>query len=88
MTDTKTELAPEARKRLNNKRRLWRQRYEEAGTDHAALVRVTFDRARAAATSAIRGGNPDAMRELAAWLDEWSNRMERRQAERESRDAA
>lgn len=88
MTETKSELTAEAKRRLSNKRRLWRQRYEECGTDMAALVRVTYDRARAAAKAAIRDGNPDAMRELAAWLHEWSDRMETRQAERESRDAA
>lgn len=76
-----TQLAPEAQRRLDNQAKLWRARYA-ACTTYEQVVRVAYDRSRAAARAAERGGNADAMKDLAQLLTNWSEHMEQAQAQR------
>lgn len=75
-------MSPQMR-RLHNLARFWQQRYEACGDDHGELARVSFDRARAAATRAQRDGTrPLAMYELAEALTAWAEQAERAEAKR------
>ncbi|MFF5265334.1 hypothetical protein ACFY4C_41170 [Actinomadura viridis] len=73
---TTRKMSPE-RRRLHNLARFWQQRYDACGGDHGELARVSFDRARAAATRAQREGRrPQAMYELAEVLNAWAEQAE------------
>ncbi|GAA4600367.1 hypothetical protein GCM10023194_81480 [Planotetraspora phitsanulokensis] len=69
------------RRRLENLANTWNPRME-AATDDASLAKVCFDRAKAAARSAQRGGNPRAMHELAVLLATWAEGHETAEARR------
>jgi N-acetyl-beta-hexosaminidase len=77
-------LSPEAQRRLDNQARLWRERYA-ACTTYEQVVRVAFDRARAAARAAERGGNAGSWEDLANLLSRWCEHMEQAQAQRAGR---
>jgi hypothetical protein len=79
-----TQLAPEARRRLDNQAKLWRDRYA-ACTTYEQVVRVAYDRARAAARAAERGGNAEATKDLAQLLTNWAEHVEQAQATRAGR---
>ncbi|NAS27468.1 hypothetical protein GT755_38105 [Herbidospora sp. NEAU-GS84] len=83
---TGTMPAP-VRRRLENLARFWQARVA-AVTNDAALAAVCFDRAKAAARRAQRGGNARAMHELAELLATWAAQQEHAEALRESRQAA
>ncbi|MFI0487530.1 hypothetical protein [Actinomadura sp. 9N215] len=75
-------MTPEQR-RVENLRAFWEQRYSACADDPGELVRVSFDRARAAATRAQRAGvAPQAMYDLAEMLHKWAEQVEQRQASR------
>jgi hypothetical protein len=80
-------MSPEALKRLRNLANFWNPRME-AATDDAELVKVVFDRAKAAAKRAQKNGDPQAMHKLAQELANWSAAMERADATRQGRHAA
>lgn len=79
-----TQLAPEAKRRLDNQARMWQARYE-ACANYAEAVRVAYDRARAAARAAERGGNAEAWEDLTQLLNRWCVHMEKAQAQRAGR---
>lgn len=79
-----TQLAAEARRRLDNQARMWRARYE-ACKNYTDAVRVAFDRARAAARAAERDGNREAWKDLAQLLTNWAEAMEQAAARRAGR---
>ncbi len=87
MTTTVSGISPEAARRLHNLAEFWRPKMAAATTD-ADLVKVVFDRAKAAAKRAQRNGDATAMHELAKALDAWAAAMEEREARRQSRNAA
>ena len=62
-------------RRLANKRRLWEQRLAGARS-REDLVRIAYDRARAAVRAAERKGRPEAADELAQVLCAWAQRWE------------
>ncbi|MGV9535040.1 hypothetical protein ACWEU6_21975 [Streptosporangium sandarakinum] len=68
-------MTPEERRRLENKARFWNDRIQSVTSD-AALAQVCFDRARAAARLAQRGGDARAMHDLAALLATWAEQRE------------
>ncbi|WP_147425450.1 hypothetical protein [Bailinhaonella thermotolerans] len=72
-------MAPEVRRRLQNKAAFWTQRVRAVRSD-AELAQVCFDRARAAARRAQRSGNPRAMHELAELLARWAEQHEHAEA--------
>lgn len=80
-------MSPDALKRLRNLANFWNPRMEGATSD-AELVKVVFDRAKAAAKRAQKNGQPDAMHKLAQELAQWAADMERVDATRQARDAA
>lgn len=82
-----TGMSPEAIDRLNNLAKHWNPRIEAAKTD-ADLAKTMFDRAKAAAKRAQKSGDHTAMHELAQSLAAWSAEMEKRDALRETRNAA
>lgn len=71
-----TKLTPPARRRLDNLARFWNERLKGVTSD-AAMAQVCFDRARAAARRAQRGGDPKAMHDLATLLATWAEHHER-----------
>jgi hypothetical protein len=73
------QMTPEAKRRLQNVARFWNERIQAVTTD-AALAQVCFDRARAAARRAQRGGNAQAMHDLAVLLATWAEQHERHTA--------
>lgn len=79
----RAQLSPEARRRLDNQARMWRERYA-ACTTYEQVVRVAYDRARAAARAAERAGN-EAWKDLAQLLTNWAEHMEQGQATRAGR---
>lgn len=81
-----TGITPEAARRLQNLRAFWDPKMQ-AAADDAELVKVLFDRAKAAAKRAQRNGNPAAMHELAQELANWCAAMETRDATRQTRNA-
>ncbi|MFG3223071.1 hypothetical protein [Streptomyces sp. NPDC048185] len=82
-----TGMTPEAARRLQNLKAFWDPKMQAATSD-AELVKVVFDRAKAAAKRAQRNGNPAAMHELAQSLAAWCAEMEKRDALRQGRNAA
>ncbi|MGA5220909.1 hypothetical protein ACPCAE_33235 [Streptomyces cinereoruber] len=84
---TVSGMSSEAAQRLRNLAEFWGPRMAAAATD-ADLVKVVFDRAKAAAKRAQRNGDPTAMHELAKALDAWASAMEEREAKRQSRNGA
>ncbi|WP_328565279.1 hypothetical protein [Streptomyces coelicoflavus] len=80
-------MSPEALKRLRNLADFWNPRME-AVTSDAELVKVVFDRAKAAAKRAQKNGDPGAMHKLAQELANWAAAMERADAARQDRHAA
>ncbi|NUK94013.1 hypothetical protein HRW16_19680 [Streptomyces lunaelactis] len=80
-------MSPEALKRLRNLANFWNPRMEAATSD-ADLVKVVFDRAKAAAKRAQKNGDPQAMHKLAQELANWAASMERADATRQDRNAA
>lgn len=68
-------MSSEVRRRLENKARFWNERIQGVTSD-AALALVCFDRARAAARLAQRGGNARAMHDLAMLLAQWAEQHE------------
>ncbi|MGC4959721.1 hypothetical protein ACLQ2P_41545 [Actinomadura citrea] len=80
----RAQMSPEQR-RLENLKSFWKQRYDACTDDTGQLdpgelARVSFDRARAAATRAQRAGlAPKAMYELAEMLHTWAEQVEARQ---------
>ncbi|MFD4050164.1 hypothetical protein ACFWSF_32220 [Streptomyces sp. NPDC058611] len=80
-------MTPEAIRRLQNLAAFWNPKIHAATSD-ADLVKVMFDRAKAAAKRAQRGGDPAAMHKLAQELAEWAAGMERADATRQGRNAA
>lgn len=76
MTQHKTQqqISP-AMRRLNNQAAMWRARYAGCAT-YADVVRVAVDRAKAAARSAERAGNGEAMKDLAQLITNWAEAME------------
>jgi hypothetical protein len=83
MTGPATGMPPEAMRRLENLARFWNERVQAVSTD-ADLARVCFDRARAAARRAQRGGDARAMHELAELLAAWAAQREHSEAVRHS----
>lgn len=77
-------LSPEALRRLKNIAAFWNGRLA-AARDDAALARVCFDRARAAAKRGQRGGQPRAMHALAELLTAYAEQQERAEVERLTR---
>ncbi|GAA0970592.1 hypothetical protein [Actinocorallia libanotica] len=67
-------MSPQMR-RLHNLAAFWDAKFKACTTD-AALARVCFDRARAAARRAQDRGESSAMHDLAALLAEWAQRLE------------
>lgn len=80
-------MSPEVLRRLRNLAEFWNPRMQ-AAKDDADLARICFDRAKAAAKRAQKGGQPDAMHKLAEELARWAADMERADATRQSRRAA
>ncbi|MFI7630299.1 hypothetical protein [Microbispora rosea] len=76
-----TRLTPEAQRRMENKARFWNQRMQGVESD-AALAQVCFDRARAAARLAERGGDERAMHDLAVLLATWAEQREQAEIRR------
>nr|WP_024067074.1 hypothetical protein [Streptomyces sp. F11]AHC28153.1 hypothetical protein pFP12.10 [Streptomyces sp. F11] len=74
-------MSPEALKRLRNLKEFWDPKMAAVDND-ADLARVCFDRARAAAKRAQRGGNPRAMHELAELLAHFAHDLEVADAKR------
>ncbi|MGI5493905.1 hypothetical protein [Microtetraspora malaysiensis] len=68
-------LTAEQTRQLQNKAKHWNARIQEVTTD-AALALVAFDRARAAARLAQRGGDARAMHDLAMLLMQWAEQQE------------
>lgn len=79
-----SRLAPEARKRLDNQAAMWNARMQACATYEQAL-RVAYDRARAAARAAVRGGDTEATKDLVTLLSKWADHMEQAQAQRAGR---
>lgn len=75
-------------RRLRNLAAFWQQRYAAVNGDHGELARVSYERARAAATRAVRAGNSLAMYELAEALTKWAEAAEQAEARRQARDAS
>ncbi|MGP4030216.1 hypothetical protein [Actinomadura sp. 3N407] len=77
----RASMTPEQRRR-ENLRAFWQQRYQACADDPGELARVSFDRARAAATRAQRAGvAPMAMYELAELLHKWAEQVEAKHQE-------
>lgn len=70
--------------RLENRRRTWDQRIA-AASGPADLVRIAYDRARAAARAAERAGRSEAWTELAQVLAEWASKWETWEADHDCR---
>lgn len=64
-----------ATRRLENKRRAWEQRLAKARS-RDDLVRIAYDRARAAVRLAERRGHPEAADQLAQVLCQWAQQWE------------
>ncbi|MFD8533862.1 hypothetical protein ACFV0L_41285 [Streptosporangium canum] len=73
----------EAMRRLNNIATFWNERLAAVSTE-ADLVRMCFDRAKAAAKRSQRGGNARAMHELAELLANWAAQQEDAEIRRHS----
>ncbi|MBG0819089.1 hypothetical protein [Planomonospora sp. ID82291] len=80
-------MTPEDRRRLHNVAKFWNERLAGAESD-ADLVRICFDRAKAAARRAQRSGNARAMHELAELLATWAEQQERAEVNRRARHSA
>ncbi|GIH91914.1 hypothetical protein ACFFMN_34095 [Planobispora siamensis] len=78
MSGATAKLTPEAKakRRMQNVAQLWNERTRAVGSD-AELARLCWDRARAAARRAQRGGERGAMHELAELLARWAEQKEK-----------
>lgn len=81
---TATGMTPEAMRRLQNLARFWNERLRSVSTD-AELAQVCFERAKAAARRAQRGGDTRAMHELAELLSTWAAQREQAEAVHQGR---
>ncbi|MBX6168510.1 MAG: hypothetical protein IRY84_12845 [Thermobispora bispora] len=78
-----TRLSPEELRRMQNKARFWNERIRdieqmpEGEKRDSVLAQACFDRARAAARLAQRGGDGRAMRDLAMLLTTWAEQQEK-----------
>lgn len=76
-----TQFLTSPEERLRNLKTHYDQRYSRCRTP-AEAVRVSFDRAKAAAIRAEAAGDAGAMQDLAVQLAQWAERHERAAVER------
>ena len=80
-----TQFVTSPEERLRNLKRHYDLRYSQCRTP-AEAVRVSFERAKAAARRGEADGDAGAMQDLAVQLAQWAERRERAAAEKMSQN--